>query len=528
VPKILVPVVRVVILLVGVLVVSLVSTGSATAVDHGSPTARTDTGTVRGVETGGVDGFLGIPYARPPVGELRWQPPRQAAAWQGVRDATSFGNRCPAAASTNGPRSETEDCLYLNVWRPANARPGQRLPVYVWIHGGGLNNGSSNQHDGSLIARMTGVVVVSINYRLGAFGFLAHPALTSEAGQSGNYGFMDQQAALRWVRRNIAAFGGDPRQVTAGGESAGGFSVCAHLSAPASQDLFGQAVIQSGSCPSQTLGQAETNGTSFAQAVGCTDQATAAQCLRNVPAAAVVDASSLARATLVRGVPVLPQDPDTAVRTGKFNRVPVLVGANRDEGRTFTPGFIGMTQEQYSGWVRGQYGDRAETILARYPWPADADRFTPAYLAGAIMTDSGYLAGIGGCAAQSLVKAFATYTRTYAYEFGHRTGPGLTPTPEGYVWGAGHAAELAYMWPSFDNGTPIAPTFDAAERRLAADMVRYWGSFVRGGQPQAAGSAHWPSYNLGQRTMLLRAGGRSTLASAAQLAAEHNCDLWAS
>ncbi len=509
--------------LLAAVVASSVLTGSAGAA-HGAPLVHTDSGVARGTETGGVDSFLGVPYAKAPVGELRWRAPQPAPRWSGVRDTVAYGNRCAAAASTNGPRSEAEDCLYLNVQRPAGAHQGQRLPVYFWIHGGGLQNGSSNQHDGSLIVNRTGVVVVTINYRLGGFGFLAHPALTAEAGQSGDYGLMDQQAALRWVHDNIAAFGGDPRRVTIGGESAGGWSVCAHLSAPGSRGLFAGAVIQSGSCASQTLAQGEATGASVAQALGCTDPVTAAQCLRAVPAGRLVDTTVNAR--FVGGVPALPVDPDAAVRAGDFARVPVLIGANQDEGRTFAQGFIGQTQEQYVGFVRSTFGAHAEAVLARYPWPADADTFTPAHLVGAIFTDSGRIAGIGGCTNRDLTRVLAGYTRTFAYEFAHRTGPGLSPNPPGYVWGAGHAAELAYLWPSFNNGTPIAPTFTAAERRLATDMVRAWGDFVRGGDPEAAGPARWPSTNRTATVMSLRAGGHSVLISDARFAAEHNCDLW--
>jgi carboxylesterase type B len=512
-------------LLLGSAPTAIASGPPAVGAGDGGTIVRVDTGLLRGANSDGVDSFLGVPYAQPPTGDLRWRAPQPARPWSGMRDALAFGNRCPAAASTNGPRSETEDCLLLNVFRPAAARAGDRLPVYFWIHGGGLVNGSSTQHDGTFIVQTTRIVVVSINYRLGVFGFLAHPALTSEAGQSGNYGFMDQQAALRWVQRNIAAFGGDPRHVTIGGESAGGFSVCAHLSAPGSQGLFVRAIIESGSCPSQTLAQGEAAGTSIAQSLGCTDAATAATCLRGQSAGRLVDATR--GASFVHGVPVLPQDPAVAIRTGAFAHVPVLVGANRDEGRTFSQGFIGQTRAQYTAFVQTTFGARAAAVLALYPWPATADAFTPAYLVGAIFTDSGLIASIGGCGNRDFTQALAQSTRTFAFEFDHRTGPGLNPNPVGYVWGAGHAAELAYMWPSFDNGVPIAPTFDRAERRLAIDMVRYWGAFVRSGRPSAEDSARWSSFDTTQRVLSLRAGGDSTLISDARVAAEHNCDFWA-
>jgi para-nitrobenzyl esterase len=511
-----------------VLAAALAAAGlPAVALAHdGPPEARTATGVVRGSTASGVDSFLGVPYAKPPVGALRWRAPQPAVPWTGVRDATRYGNRCPATASTNGPRSETEDCLFLNVQRPQGTKPGQHLPVYFWIHGGGLENGSSNQHDGTLITQLTGVIVVTINYRLGVFGFLAHPALTAEAGQSGNYGLMDQQAALRWVHDNIASFGGDPRQVTIGGESAGGWSVCAHLSAPASRGLFARAIMESGSCYSQTESQAETAGSAVAQSVGCTNPATAAACLRAVPTGTLLDHGPSGVA-FVRNVPELPVDPDTAIRTGAFAHVPVLIGANRDEGRTFAQGAIGLTETQYDAFVAGAFPTNSAAVLARYPWPSNADQFTPAYLIGAIETDSGLLAGIGGCTNRSLTQSLAAYTKTYAYEFDHRTGPGLSPQPAGYIWGAGHAAELAYLWPSFDNGTPIAPTFNAAERELAANMVHYWGSFVRGEAPKAPRSATWTTYNKRAASISLRAGGDSTMIGDATIIAEHQCDFWA-
>jgi para-nitrobenzyl esterase len=493
---------------------------------HGSLVAHTDKGAVRGVRAGAVDSFLGIRYAAAPVGPLRWRPPQPAQRWPGVLLADHYGNRCPALASTNGPGSETEDCLFLNVQRPAGTHRGARLPVYFWIHGGGLINGSSNQHDGSKIVQETGVVVVTINYRLGVFGFLGHPALTAEVGESGNYGLQDQQAALRWVRRNIAAFGGDPRRVTIGGESAGGWSVCAHLSAPGSRGLFIRAMIQSGSCASRTEPAAEAQGTSVATAVGCADPATVLACLRQVPPGALLEAFGTNAPMFARGTPTLPLDPRVAVQQGQFVHVPVVNGANRDEGRTFAAGFIGATEATYVAAVRGIFGANADAVLAHYPWPANSDRFTAAYLLGAVFTDSGLIGdGIGGCGTRALSQDFARYTRTYAYEFDHRTGPGLTPIP-GYVWGAGHAAELAYLWPSFDNGIPIAPAFNAAERQLARDMVAYWGAFVRTGRPDVAGLTQWSAYNRSAQVLSLRAGGQSTLISDATYVAEHQCGFW--
>jgi len=508
----------------GALAMSLAVVGllpaTATASVSAPSVVPTDRGAVRGATSKGVERFLGIPYAAAPTGSLRWKPPQPPAAWTGVREAADFGAPCPVLPSSNGPRSETEDCLDVNVWRPAGVRAGARLPVHVFIHGGGLTNGSGMQNDESKLVRETGVIGVSLNYRLGVFGFLGLPALTEEGGESGNYGFLDQQAALRWVQRNIAAFGGNPREVTIGGESAGGWSVCGHLVAPGSRGLFARAMIQSGSCPSGPQSRAESNGTAYARQAGCDDTAAVLDCLRSKSAGTLLDASRGFSTGFVDGTPTFPTPVRQAVDSGRFARVPVVVGATLDEGRTFAAGYIGAGKDAYLAFVQSVGGARADEVLARYPWPETSDRFTAAYLIGAIMTDSGMISGIGGCGLRSLLRTFERYTPTYAYEFAHRTGPGLTQIP-GYVWGAGHAAELAYIWPSFNNGTPIAPLFNAGERRLAREMTRYWGEFTKTGRPA------WPAYHQGEGLMLsLRAGGGSVVIDDDRYAAQHQCAFW--
>ena len=252
-----------------------------------NPIVRIDDGLVRGTTAGTVDEFLGLPYAAPPTGNLRWRPPAPPASWEGVRDATQFGPSCPQATVNNPylpPGPISEDCLYLNVYTPTSrSGGGGGRPVLVWIHGGGLTVDGARNYDGSKLAA-DGTVVVTINYRLGALGFLAHPALASRpGGPAGNYGLMDQQAALRWVQRNIAQFGGDPHNVTIAGQSAGGLSVLAQLVSPGARGLFQRAIVQSGAfaLTQQPLATAEAAGEKFATAVGCADQT--AQCLRSAP-----------------------------------------------------------------------------------------------------------------------------------------------------------------------------------------------------------------------------------------------------
>src|SRR3984957_8795243 len=251
------------------------------------PVAGTANGAVRGLASGAVDEFLGIPYAAPPVGALRWQPPQPAAGWPGVRDATQFAPHCPQVAGPFGQASTSENCLYLNVFTPSQRQAGASHPVMVWIHGGALVSGESNDYDPTQLVA-DGVTVVTINYRLGALGFLAHPALADANGQSGDYGLMDQQAALRWVQRNIASFGGNPHNVTIFGESAGGLATLSQVASPQARGLFQRAIAESGSynLTQTSLANAETAGEAFATKAGCASQTGA--CLRSLPVSTIL------------------------------------------------------------------------------------------------------------------------------------------------------------------------------------------------------------------------------------------------
>jgi para-nitrobenzyl esterase len=329
------------------------------------------------------------------------------------------------------------------------------------------------------------------------------------------------------VSRNIARFGGDPAQVTIAGESAGGWSVCAHLVSPGARGLFQRAVIQSGSCPSRTQAAADQLGTGLARAVHCTDPATAPACLRQVPVSTLLRAPLPGQTLPVRGTTVLPRDPRAAVAAGAFARVPVLIGANRDEGRTFSTGKIGWSRTQYTLWLQQSFGSAlAAKVLARYPWPAQSTPFTAAYLTAAVTTDAGLVAKIGGCPNRRLTADLARYTPTWAYDFDHRTGPGLMPQPAGYVWGAGHATELPYLFRTLASGTGVVYPFDAGEAQLSQQMQHYWGAFVRTGRPDVAGQPQWTDVGASGRVLSLLTAGGTRMVPDATLAAAHQCAFW--
>ncbi len=492
------------------------------------PIVRTSGGLVQGFVSRGVVQFRGIPYAAPPVGALRWHAPEPAAPWSGVLEATHYGPRCPQLPSGNGPGSTNENCLYLNVFAPNGLHADAGLPVLFWIHGGGFVNGSGDQHEGSLLARTDHMIVVSINYRLGIFGFLALPSLSSESSDhsSGDYGLEDQQAALRWVSANARAFGGDPARITVDGESAGGWSVCDMLASPLVHGRFDAAIIQSGGCPSLRLSTAEASGAQFAAAAGCSDPSTAATCLRAKPASALLNTLPPSSILPVGGSGrVLPIAPAEAIASGRFNRVPVINGSNRNEGRTFTQG-LKLDQGAYLAYLQTLFGADAAKVAAMYPLSHYPQPYAAAYAAGAAMTDSGVLTGIGGCGTVALTQALSRFTPTYQYEFNDEHAPALNHNYPGYHWGSGHAMELAYLWPSFNNGIPLYAQLTPAQRKLSNEMVRYWGAMAAGRAPVVAGQPPWPQFGPSQEILSLRPGDATRPISLAAYRQEHNCAFW--
>ncbi|MFZ3598953.1 carboxylesterase/lipase family protein [Streptomyces sp. BH104] len=501
--------------------VSLLSAVPASAAPR-SMTVPTDKGAVAGASSDEVDRFQGIPYAAPPVGAKRWQPPAPAASWAGTRSATSPGPRCMQSGGGSGPGT-SEDCLYLNVYTPAQ-RTDRPLPVMFWIHGGGFTSGTGNTQDGSQIAKANNVVVVSINYRLGVFGFLDLPGLSKRG--AGNYGLLDQQAALRWTQRNIGAFGGDASRVTIAGESAGGHSVCALLASPPARGLFSGAIIQSGGCPSHTVEQAVARGKKYATAAGCSAAAAEQDCLRGKSAGELQSAGRdfvggiLSGPLPVSGTPELPLPPAEAVRTGRAADVPLLIGSTRDEVRGWALPFAHATKAQYERAVRIEFGDAADAVLAHYPFSAYGDSYAATYAFSDLWGDSSVFYGLGGCQYADLTAQFSKrQPRTYFYEFDDPHPP-TGSAPAGFDAGAPHASEMPYLLPS-EASKRLSPE----QRQLSGEMVRYWGSFVKHGNPASAGLADWPSYRAG-RFMSLLPGGASRALRTEAFEARRQCAFW--
>ena len=378
-------------------------------------------GAVRGRAAAAGQEFLGIPYAAPPVGALRWQPPRPAAPWHGTRAATSYAPHCPQPPGSFGRASTSEDCLYLNVFTPA-ANKARNLPVMVWVHGGSLRTGESDDYNPAGLVR-DGVVVVTINYRLGALGFLADSALASHpGGPSGNYGLMDQQAALRWVQRNIRGFGGNPGDVTLFGESAGGLSTLAQLVSPGARGLFQRAIVESGTyqLTQQPLAAAESAGKTFAAKAGCVSNTVA--CLRRLPVSTILADDDPSGYTPDVDGAVLAQSIKTALSDGQFNRVPVVIGTNHDEYRLFVAAFqfLGarVTAANYQSMIASTLAVSAAiagAIAAQYP----LSRYpSPPVALGAVGTDA-----IFACHALTAEESLARYVPTYAYEFNDENAP---------------------------------------------------------------------------------------------------------
>jgi para-nitrobenzyl esterase len=492
----------------------------------------TDSGPVRGTVTDDYRLFQGISYAASTAGESRWRPPQPVRPWTQVRDATRPGPMCPQQPSSYAEvASLAEDCLCLNVVIPRVAGP--RRPVMVWIHGDGAI-GAGSFFDARRLATVGDVMVVTINYRLGIFGAFGYPGLEG----SGAFGLQDQQAALRWVARNAAAFGGDPGNVTVFGESYGGLSTSAHLVAPESAGLFHRAIVQSGfalmdlpaggifpGLPAvdwygwRAAAEVEELGAAVAPLLGCADAATALACLRGVPVQELF-AHAQPFQPYGFGNRVLPEVPAQALRDSRFHRVPVISGSTRDEHRLFVGLFRVLagqpvTAEQYPELLAEAFGEHAGQVQASYPLSAYR---SPNLAWATVLTDR-----MWARSTFTQHRLLAQHVPVYAYEFADRHAPMYLPFPEDFPPGAFHAAEVPYLFPD--------PPFQAGstpdQRRLSDQMIRYWTNFARNGDPNGADLPPWRPFDDARPVPHVQslAPGPDGIGPV-DYAAEHRLDFW--
>jgi para-nitrobenzyl esterase len=495
----------------------------------------TETGQVRGFTADGLREFRGIPFAVPPLGERRFESPAPAAPWSGVLDATRHRSPCPQVVRYGQTdASDDEDCLYLNVAAPDDrAKPTDRLrPVLVWVHGGAYVGGSADIYPMRRYALRGDLVMVSINYRLGVFGFLAHPAL--DVRHAATLGLEDQREALRWIHRNIRAFGGDPEQVTLAGESAGAASVCLQLMAPAeATGLFQRAVVQSVGCTVRLRSMADANATALriAAAVHCDDLATAAACLRARSVAELLRAQVEIGETEARafapavGTVSTPQQGRDAFAAGQFVRVPMLNGGNRDEmrlyvgydvaaGRAVDPRTIGDR-------LKAVYGEHAGQVAAEYA--AAKGTSLPAWL-GRLESDFVPGGPLSNCLMLQTARLAARYVPVFEYEFTDADAPPVMADP-GFPMGAVHSAELAYFFPHISYNQRIdGPDVPAGSRALSDRMIDYWSAFAHAGRPSVRGLPTWPRYRAAGDVMRLDPASSGPF----DAPAAHHCGFWQS
>ncbi|SDI96532.1 carboxylesterase/lipase family protein [Nonomuraea jiangxiensis] len=505
-------------------VAQLISAAPAVAAVHEGALVRTDLGWVKGAQGNDHRVFQGIPYAAAPTGNRRWRSPAPARPWPGVRNAIKPGPRCVQRATPGQPTGTSEDCLYLNVTVPRS--PGGRKPVMVWLHGGGFIEGAGSDFDAHRLATTGNVIVVTVNYRLGVFGLFAHPGLAG----SGGFALEDQQAALRWVRRNAVAFGGDPGNITLFGESAGGKSVCAHLASPRAAGLFQRAIMQSAPCtgtvPAGTMfpgvpafrqwpsvADRQADGARLAAGLGCADPATALACLRRLPTERLLPLHDQFITPAV-GSPVLPRDPERALAAGMFHRVPVISGATRDEMRYMVALFYELpgtpiTGRTYARLLRRAFGEQADRVARRYPL---AQYASPGLAWATLTTDV-----VFACPTYERNRSLAQRVRTYAFEFAGDDVMTEIPGSD-FPLGSAHGAELAYLFPT--------PGLDDRRRQLSTTMIEYWTAFARTGDPNAPGLPRWRTFDPARpSTQSLAVPPDPT--GPTDLAAAHRCAFWA-
>ena len=448
---------------------------------------RIDTGRVSGAITGrnnDISVYKGIPFAAPPVANLRWKDPQPAKDWAGVLEATKY-SAIPMQRQSNDPQSE--DCLYLNVWTPAKSA-SERIPVMVWIYGGGFTYGSASTriYEATRLAE-NGVVVVSFNYRLNVLAGFAHPLLSKESGHgSGNYGMLDQIAALKWVQRNIKSFGGDPANVTIFGESAGGIAVSSLVTSPLTNGLFNKAIVESGSAARIIpLRNAEANGAALVKKMNMDSDANLLASLRAKPWNEIPDAANYRGGPVVYGY-AFTDDPMNFWAKGTQRNIPMIIGHNHDEATFFTAqqGEMPKTVEAFQASVKQRFGDSASRVLSLYPATNEDEVY---WAEVGIRTDSRF--GIG--ARRQLRGEFSVPSKAWEYHFSY-----LPAAAQGSKRGVSHASELAYVF-----GT-IPATSDAHTRETSEAIVKYWTHFAKTGDPNQPGLPAWPAFQKGNEAYL--------------------------
>jgi para-nitrobenzyl esterase len=530
------------------------------------PVVRTAEGPVRGFVRDGVYEFLGIPYAAPPVGALRWMPPQPVAHWHELLNATKFANTCAQVTELGvfaGPPNINEDCLYLNVFTTrlggedrGNGGENSGNAVLVWIHGGGNVDGESNDYDGTKLATGgplgTPTVVVTLNYRLGLFGFLAHPALDSEGHLSDNYAIMDQQAVLQWVKRNAAAFGGDPSRVALGGQSAGARDTGFNQISPFSAGLFNRAIYESSpflETTSQSI--ALSRGMAFATAAGCPTDASpgAAACLRALSAAEILQLEGTPNVTgpyvtnsgILDGT-IFPITPITAWRTGQFNRMPIMAGNVQDEQNftiSITEYFASpqapITEPQYVSNVTATYSGPEYSGGPNYPpgtvakvlakYPPNFMNLTPQEVFDLVGTHP------GACRNVQVDRLWAKWVPVYEYEFNDQNAPYYFPLLPGFKPLAAHTIDIQFLFPNYHGGVlgvNHPATLTAQETALSDDLVAAWTRFASTGNPNGTGNSPWPQYTEAANAPAVLSENVPSLGTFtnAQWSTNHNCGFW--
>jgi para-nitrobenzyl esterase len=498
---------------------------------------ETSSGPVAGSVEGGVDRFLGLPYAAAPVGPLRWRAPAPAPTWRAVRSATRFSDWCLQVAPAGFSKPiVNEDCLYLNVFAPHGASASMRKrPVIVWIHGGGLRQGRANDYDPTPMVTKGDVVFVSFNYRLNVLGFLTSPALRAGGGGASNFGMLDQQAVLAWVRRNIASFGGDPNNVTLMGESSGGANVFNHLVSPTSAGMFNKAIVQSGSLwfgsfapfyDGLPLGQADEVGQKVAALTNCTGLREA-ECLRALTPdklAEIVRAlPSYAFGVVVDGH-VLKDTVTNNILAGRFARVPIINGSNRDEW-TWVEGLSEhaagkpLTEAELEQHAAKSVGAFAVTAAPHYP--ASAFGGSAGAASARLITD-----GLFMCPLLTLNAVLARYVPVWGYEFADDNAPYPFPSAS-FRYGAAHTLEMQYLFRGYTGAVGTYKALSSNQQRLSRTMVAYWTRFASVGNPNSKSVPRWPVQGRGKSSFQSLVAPSPSPIAADSIDRAHHCSaLW--